>query len=67
MKNFKLRLISITIVALVILAACKQDTSIEEVSVEENVAMEEPITGGFYLDKENSILNWKMCGIIEQP
>lgn len=59
MKKNNLSLILITVFALVILAACKQDTSTEEVSVEENLAMDEPITGGFYLDKENSMLNWK--------
>ena len=59
MRKNNLSLILITVFALVILTACKQDTSIEEVSVEENLAMEEPITGGFYLDKEKSLLNWK--------
>ncbi|MBL6876479.1 MAG: YceI family protein [Chitinophagales bacterium] len=59
MKKINLSLVAITVFALVTLCACKQDTSIEEVSVEENLSMEEPITGGFYLDKEKSMLNWK--------
>ncbi len=58
MKKINLSLFGLLLASTFVFVACNQETSTEEVVVEEEAVIEEGVSGSFIVDQENSSFTW---------